>query len=308
MTTPVYAVFWCYREKLTRDGGPRLKDVNSLKSSGALWGPNRMSNRAKYPYLTYAPIIGRGTRPVGVPSGVAKLCGLEFRLIGARMRTIGSRGLGVSTFLWGRSTDTRENGLPPTYLRPEGSRGIRYTNYDIWISVGLHSTIIPLVLTVRFGKDQKWNEKEPALCTNLREREHEIPPVRQGLYHGNRTTFHGQAPLMPLVRLLKRPMILHDAGHLGLSPMSTIPLGPQGLSANPKGAKRRVGLSGSDPKEIPMSRLEPPKTRQIPDSGCPNLPRTSMLNRTMCLTDLPNSSLKRAKLPVLNLSTCHIDY
>ncbi|OWM77468.1 hypothetical protein CDL15_Pgr016865 [Punica granatum] len=35
---------------LRKDGGSRLKGVNSLKSSGDLWGPNRRSNRATYLY------------------------------------------------------------------------------------------------------------------------------------------------------------------------------------------------------------------------------------------------------------------
>ena len=35
---------------LRKDGGSRLKGVNSLKSSGDLWGPNRRSNCATYPY------------------------------------------------------------------------------------------------------------------------------------------------------------------------------------------------------------------------------------------------------------------
>ncbi|PKI53607.1 hypothetical protein CRG98_025998 [Punica granatum] len=35
---------------LRKDGGSRLKGVNSLKSGGDLWGTNRRSNRATYPY------------------------------------------------------------------------------------------------------------------------------------------------------------------------------------------------------------------------------------------------------------------
>ncbi|PKI79451.1 hypothetical protein CRG98_000198 [Punica granatum] len=35
---------------LRKDEGSRLKGVNSLKSGGDLWGPNRRSNRATYPY------------------------------------------------------------------------------------------------------------------------------------------------------------------------------------------------------------------------------------------------------------------
>ncbi|PKI65043.1 hypothetical protein CRG98_014512 [Punica granatum] len=35
---------------LRKNGGSRLKGVNFLKSGGNLWGPNRRSNRATYPY------------------------------------------------------------------------------------------------------------------------------------------------------------------------------------------------------------------------------------------------------------------
>ncbi|PKI52155.1 hypothetical protein CRG98_027451 [Punica granatum] len=51
----------------------------------------------------------------GFPSGVAKLYEPEFNLVGARMRAR-SHGLGVSTFPWGRVTDTREKKSPlPIY-------------------------------------------------------------------------------------------------------------------------------------------------------------------------------------------------
>ncbi|PKI61756.1 hypothetical protein CRG98_017868 [Punica granatum] len=44
-----------------------------------------------------------------VPSGVAKLYGPECGLSsGPALRAFGSRGLEVSTFPWGRVTDTRE--------------------------------------------------------------------------------------------------------------------------------------------------------------------------------------------------------
>ncbi|PKI45881.1 hypothetical protein CRG98_033680 [Punica granatum] len=35
---------------LRKDRGSRLKGINSLKSGRDLWGPNRRSNRATYPY------------------------------------------------------------------------------------------------------------------------------------------------------------------------------------------------------------------------------------------------------------------
>ncbi|PKI57867.1 hypothetical protein CRG98_021737 [Punica granatum] len=40
---------------LPKDGGSRLKGTNSLKSSGALLGPNRRFNRATYPYSEPLP-------------------------------------------------------------------------------------------------------------------------------------------------------------------------------------------------------------------------------------------------------------
>ncbi|PKI48884.1 hypothetical protein CRG98_030732 [Punica granatum] len=44
-----------------------------------------------------------------LPSGVAKLYGLECGLSSrSALRAFGSRGLRVSTFPWGRVTDTRE--------------------------------------------------------------------------------------------------------------------------------------------------------------------------------------------------------
>ncbi|PKI63412.1 hypothetical protein CRG98_016079 [Punica granatum] len=47
---------------LRKNGGSRLKGVSSLKSSGDLWGPNRRSNRATYPYsepMLLLPVVGR---------------------------------------------------------------------------------------------------------------------------------------------------------------------------------------------------------------------------------------------------------
>ncbi|PKI61508.1 hypothetical protein CRG98_018092 [Punica granatum] len=41
-------------------------------------------------------------------------------LVGAHMRAFGSRGLGVSTFPWGRVTGTHEKESPLIILRPEG--------------------------------------------------------------------------------------------------------------------------------------------------------------------------------------------
>ncbi|PKI34665.1 hypothetical protein CRG98_044944 [Punica granatum] len=52
MTVPVYAWFSVLLgEPLTRDGGSRLKGVNSLKSSKDLWGPVRWHSRLDpFPY------------------------------------------------------------------------------------------------------------------------------------------------------------------------------------------------------------------------------------------------------------------
>ncbi|PKI70263.1 hypothetical protein CRG98_009340 [Punica granatum] len=43
-------------------------------------------------------------------------------LVGARMRAFGSRGLGVSTFLWGLVTDTGWKESPLIILRPKGAK------------------------------------------------------------------------------------------------------------------------------------------------------------------------------------------
>ncbi|PKI60725.1 hypothetical protein CRG98_018886 [Punica granatum] len=52
MTVPMYAWFLVLLgEPLTMDGGSRLKGVNSLKSSGDLWGPVRWHSRLDlFPY------------------------------------------------------------------------------------------------------------------------------------------------------------------------------------------------------------------------------------------------------------------
>ncbi|PKI45863.1 hypothetical protein CRG98_033745, partial [Punica granatum] len=52
MTVPVYAWFSALLgEPLTRDGGSRLKGVNSLKLSEDLWGPIRWHSRLDpFPY------------------------------------------------------------------------------------------------------------------------------------------------------------------------------------------------------------------------------------------------------------------
>ncbi|PKI72094.1 hypothetical protein CRG98_007481 [Punica granatum] len=47
-------------------------------------------------------------------------------LVGTRMPAFGSRGLGVSTFPWGRVTDTREKKSPLIILRPKGRGRISY--------------------------------------------------------------------------------------------------------------------------------------------------------------------------------------
>ncbi|PKI54153.1 hypothetical protein CRG98_025448 [Punica granatum] len=47
-------------------------------------------------------------------------------LVGACMRAFGSRGLGVSTFSWGRVTGTREKESPLIILRPVGLGRISY--------------------------------------------------------------------------------------------------------------------------------------------------------------------------------------
>ncbi|PKI44692.1 hypothetical protein CRG98_034917 [Punica granatum] len=118
MTVPVYACFSVLLgESLTRDGGSRLKGVNSLKLGEDLWGPVRWHSRLDpFPYseppTNLASYIGaRGMsdkisgkrrkavnkqvskqtglspNPLDVPSGVAKLCAPEFNLVGARMRS-----------------------------------------------------------------------------------------------------------------------------------------------------------------------------------------------------------------------------
>ncbi|PKI71901.1 hypothetical protein CRG98_007706 [Punica granatum] len=106
MTVPVWLLV-LLGEPLIRDGGSRLKGVNSLKSSEDLWGAVRWHSRLDpFPSLTnLASYIGaRGIsnkkavnrhaskqpetspNPLNFPSGVAKLCAPEFNLVGARMR------------------------------------------------------------------------------------------------------------------------------------------------------------------------------------------------------------------------------
>ncbi|PKI77273.1 hypothetical protein CRG98_002342 [Punica granatum] len=57
------------RTVLSRDGGSLLKGMNYLKSGGVFQGLNdsRTARRTptRNPYLTCAPVIGRGTRHIG---------------------------------------------------------------------------------------------------------------------------------------------------------------------------------------------------------------------------------------------------
>ncbi|PKI66329.1 hypothetical protein CRG98_013291 [Punica granatum] len=46
-------------------------------------------------------------------------------LVGARIRAFGSRGLGVSTFPWGRVTDTLKSDLPSLRIRGKSRGSIR---------------------------------------------------------------------------------------------------------------------------------------------------------------------------------------
>ncbi|PKI78939.1 hypothetical protein CRG98_000673 [Punica granatum] len=88
---------------LSMDGGSRLKGVNSLKSSGDLWGLVWWHSRLdpfhySEPLTNLASYFGargisdkqaNGFEPEPtkyVPSGVAKLCAPEFNLVGAHMR------------------------------------------------------------------------------------------------------------------------------------------------------------------------------------------------------------------------------
>ncbi|PKI61266.1 hypothetical protein CRG98_018330 [Punica granatum] len=61
MTVPVYAWFSVFPgEPLTRDGGPRYKGVNSLKSSEDLWGPIRWHSRLD-PFPYSEPLTNRAS-------------------------------------------------------------------------------------------------------------------------------------------------------------------------------------------------------------------------------------------------------
>ncbi|PKI76918.1 hypothetical protein CRG98_002705 [Punica granatum] len=60
-------------------------------------------------------IIGNLPLLADSPIDWAKLCGPKFRLVRAHMRAP-SHGLGVSTFPWGRATNTRDKKSPlPVY-------------------------------------------------------------------------------------------------------------------------------------------------------------------------------------------------
>ncbi|PKI72872.1 hypothetical protein CRG98_006740 [Punica granatum] len=68
-----------------------------------------------------------------VSGGVPKLYGPECKLLsGPASRDFGSRGLGVSTFPWGRVTDTRKKESPLIILEPEGRGRISYSGLGIW--------------------------------------------------------------------------------------------------------------------------------------------------------------------------------
>ncbi|PKI73586.1 hypothetical protein CRG98_006034 [Punica granatum] len=68
--------------------------------------------------------------PLSFPSGIAKLCGPEFRLVMARMRAL-SHCLGVSTFPWGCMTDMRERESPLAILRSEDQGPASYPDLGV---------------------------------------------------------------------------------------------------------------------------------------------------------------------------------
>ncbi|PKI53777.1 hypothetical protein CRG98_025831 [Punica granatum] len=127
--------FSATRTVLSRNGVPRLKGVNSLKSSGILSRPRPQSNCALCPYFEsisnlcfLISVVGRDRQmesspnPLSVPSGVAILCRTEFHLVGACIRAP-SHGLGVSIFPWGRVTDTGEKESPLPIYDPKVEGG-----------------------------------------------------------------------------------------------------------------------------------------------------------------------------------------
>ncbi|PKI39219.1 hypothetical protein CRG98_040388 [Punica granatum] len=108
---------------LYKDGGSRLKGVNSLKSGGDLWGSTRLSNRATYPYseplsnlcflisvVGRDPLVPKASMICNnfVSSGhaCARLCNAAWECPPS----------------WGRATDPREKESPlPVYdLKVEG--------------------------------------------------------------------------------------------------------------------------------------------------------------------------------------------
>ncbi|OWM83116.1 hypothetical protein CDL15_Pgr011798 [Punica granatum] len=70
--------------------------------------------------------------PLSVPSGVAKLCALEFRLVGARMRAPKCNAAWECPHSRERATDTREKESPPAILRPEGRGPASYPGLGAW--------------------------------------------------------------------------------------------------------------------------------------------------------------------------------
>ncbi|PKI65469.1 hypothetical protein CRG98_014127 [Punica granatum] len=73
---------------------------------------------------------GSSLNPLSVPSGVAKLCALEFHLVGAHMRAPMQRDLGMSTFSGTHVRRSRHYLFTTRRLGAgelPGSRGTRYT-------------------------------------------------------------------------------------------------------------------------------------------------------------------------------------
>ncbi|PKI40923.1 hypothetical protein CRG98_038688 [Punica granatum] len=108
--------FSATRTVLCKDGGSRLKGINSLKSDGDLWGPNRRSNRATYPYseplsnlcflisaVECDPLVPKASMICTVCAGnkcaksmnQSPSCAhLNFNIVGARMCTPNATRLG----------------------------------------------------------------------------------------------------------------------------------------------------------------------------------------------------------------------
>ncbi|PKI74230.1 hypothetical protein CRG98_005351 [Punica granatum] len=109
------------------DGGSRLKGVNSSKSSGALWGPNRRSNRATYPYSEpHSNLCSYHRSWDATHSGVAKLYGPECGLSSGPACALLDRLAWECPPSWGCVTDSREKESPLIILRSEGRGPISY--------------------------------------------------------------------------------------------------------------------------------------------------------------------------------------